>query len=145
MAIALEVINFIVPVKLIHQKYPGGWEQCLKDHERLLDGRVWYDDHLFRDGAMSPTDMRLLVDEWIDLGFDPPEMRDEREVFKDFCIVETMFGGPALPCNWLEMSDDFFSAYLKGTEPGEVIGGWARRMERKNLLAEAVKTNKESK
>lgn len=38
MAIALEFIDFVVPVDLICQKYRVGWEQCLKDHERLLGG-----------------------------------------------------------------------------------------------------------
>ena len=36
MAIALEFIDFVVPIALIRQKYPGGWEQCLQDHERLI-------------------------------------------------------------------------------------------------------------
>ena len=40
MAIQLEVINFVVPIKIIKEKYPGGWEQCLKDHENLIGGRV---------------------------------------------------------------------------------------------------------
>ena len=38
MAIALEFIDFVVPIALIRQKYPGGWEQCLQDHERLIGG-----------------------------------------------------------------------------------------------------------
>ncbi len=33
MAVALEFIDFIVPIAAIREKYPGGWEQCLKDHE----------------------------------------------------------------------------------------------------------------
>ena len=31
MAIITEFINFIVPIKIIEQKYPGGWAQCLYD------------------------------------------------------------------------------------------------------------------
>jgi hypothetical protein len=33
MAIALEFIDFVVPIALVRQKYPGGWAQCLQDHE----------------------------------------------------------------------------------------------------------------
>jgi len=38
MAIALEFIDFVVPIALIRQNYPGGWAQCLQDHERLIGG-----------------------------------------------------------------------------------------------------------
>ena len=48
MTIALEFIDFVVPIALIRQKYPGGWEQCLQDHESLIGGRVWFDEHLLR-------------------------------------------------------------------------------------------------
>lgn len=120
MAIALEFIDFIVPIAHIRQKYPGGWEQCLKDHERLIGGRVWFDEHLFRDGAMNPMAVGSLVEEWSALGFEPTENRDGNSVWKDFCVVESLFGGPTLPCDWIEISDDGGSAYLKGSDPGEV-------------------------
>ena len=61
MAVALEFIDFLVPIELIRQKYPGGWAQCLKDHERLIGGRVWFDEHLLRDGAMNPSDIESLL------------------------------------------------------------------------------------
>jgi len=61
MAIKLEFLDLIVPIKTIKKKYPGGWKQCLKDHNGLIGGRVWYDEHLFRDGAMSPNDIAYLL------------------------------------------------------------------------------------
>jgi|TARA_B100001971_G_C18100516_1_gene488570 hypothetical protein len=64
MAVALEFINLIVPIAVIRTKYPGGWDQCLQDHEILIGRRVWFDDHLFRNGAMSSRAMGLLVDSW---------------------------------------------------------------------------------
>jgi len=121
-AIALDLIDFIVPIALIRQKYPGGWEQCLEDHEGLIGGRVWYDDHLLRDGAMSPRDIRSLVDEWASLGFQPTEERDGQLIWKDCCVVESMFGRSTLPCDWLEIADDGQSAWLKGTTPGKIKG-----------------------
>lgn len=122
MAIALEFIDFIVPISVIREKYPGGWAQCLKDHERLIGGRVWFDDHLFRDGAMNPNDIAALVEEWKALGFQPVAERDGQQVWQDCCVVESMFGGPTLPCEWLQMGDDLRSAYRKGTDPGPVVG-----------------------
>ena len=120
MAVALEFIDFIVPIAVIREKYPGGWEQCLKDHERLIGGRVWYDDHLLRDGAMNPHDIESLIDEWTALGFQPMEEIDGERRWKDVCVVESMFGGPTSPCEWLAIGEDGCSAYLKGTDPGAI-------------------------
>jgi hypothetical protein len=64
MAIALEFIDFVVPIATIREKYPGGWDTCLRDHHELIGGRVWFDTHLFRDGAMSPADVRDLAQRW---------------------------------------------------------------------------------
>ena len=121
MAIALEFIDFVVPIALIRQKYPGGWEQCFEDHERLIGGRVWFDEHLLRDGAMNPADIGSLVDEWISLGFEPTVEVDGQRIWKDCCVTESMLGGATLPCDWLELAEDGRSAWLKGTTPGEII------------------------
>lgn len=120
MAIALEFIDFVVPIALIRQKYPGGWAQCLKDHERLIGGRVWFDDHLLRDGAMNPADIESLVEEWASLGFQPTAEIEGHRVWQDCCVLESILGGPTLPCDWLEVSKDCRSAWLKGTQPGEI-------------------------
>ena len=118
MAIALEFIDFVVPINIIRAKYPGGWEQCLKDHERLIGGRVWFDDHLLRDGAMNPRDIESLIEEWTSLGFTPYEEVNGERVWKACCVVEGIFGGATLPCDWLEMGGDGESVYLKDTQPG---------------------------
>ena len=127
MAIALEFIDFVVPIALIRKKYPGGWEQCLKDHENVLGGRVWFDEHLLRDGAMNPMDIEELLDEWTKLGFQPLSEVGGRRQWQDCCVVESMFGGPTLPCDWLTVAEDGRSAWLKDTTPGEVQGGYRRR------------------
>ncbi len=121
MAIALEFINFIVPTQIIKNKYPGGWEKCLSDHERLIGGRVYFDDHLFRDGVMAPTDAEALVDEWVKRGFEAIRETDGERHWWDCCVVSFPFG-LSFPCDWIEISDDWYSAYLKGTEPGDVVG-----------------------
>jgi hypothetical protein len=121
MAIALEFLDFVVPIDVIRAKYPGGWEQCLRDHQSLIGGRVWYDEHLFRDGAMNPMDIRSLVERWTELGFVPMVSRDGKTVWNDVCVVEWMFGGPTIPCDWLALGPHGPSAYLRGTAPGPVI------------------------
>ena len=122
MAVALEFIDFIIPISVIRAKYPGGWEKCLEDHAPLIGGRVWFDEYLLRDGAMNPMDIGRLVDEWAEMGFEPYQDIDGKRIWKDCCVVESMFGGPTLPCEWLEMGEDGRSAYLKGTDPGEISG-----------------------
>ena len=126
MAIALEFIDFIVPIATIKAKYPGGREQCLKDHEDCIDGRVWFDEHLFRDGAMNPYDIEALVEKWTLLGFKPRQEVNGVLHWKDLCVAEWMFGGATLECDWLEYGFRGRSAYLKGTEPGEIVSTVAR-------------------
>src|SRR5579864_2856956 len=101
MAIALEFIDFVVPIATIVQKYPGGLDQCLADHSSLIGYRVWYDEHLFRDGAMSQAGIGCLLAEWTELGFVPTETVRGGLRWKDVCVVETLLGGATLPCDWL--------------------------------------------
>lgn len=117
-AIGLEFIDVVVPVARIREAYPGGWEQCVRDYAALLGRRVWYDRHLFRDGAMSPDEARLLVEGWAVLGFDVLERRDGRLAWNDVCVIEWRSGGPTLPCRWLAFDLASRTAHLAGTEPG---------------------------
>ena len=120
MAIQLEFIDFIVPIKTIKEKYPGGWEQCIKDHKKSIGGAIWYDDHLFRTGAMSPMGIGYLIEEWGELGFHTHDGGNNPSKWIDVCVIESMFGGATLPCDWIEVVDDI--AYLKNESKGEVIG-----------------------
>ena len=122
MAVALEFIGFIVSRRTIEEKYPGGWEKCLADHNGLIGGRIWYDEYLFRDGAMPPQDIEALVAYWQDIGLEPFTEVDGDKAWKDFCVVEGMFGGLTLPGDWIQISQDGNSAYLRGTDPGEIAG-----------------------
>lgn len=122
MAIVLEFIDLVVPIEVIRTKYPGGWDWCLRDHAALIGGRVWYDDHFFRDGAMNPNDIKVLVDRWAELGFEVMGSRDGRQFWKDVCMVEAIFGGATLPCEWLMVDTNQRIAYLKGTDAGRVVG-----------------------
>lgn len=122
MAIATEFIDFIVPIKIIEKKYPGGWAQCLEDHADALGRRVWHDDHLFRDGAMNPRDIEYLVNYWTDLGFSPTEEKNGQKVWKDVCVFEGFFSGPTLPCDWIDFDRKLHAVFLKGTPVGELNG-----------------------
>ena len=127
MAIACEFIDFIVPIKVIKEKYPGGWEQCLKDHDYSIGRCVWYDQHLFRTGAMSPNDIDHLLREWeskgfTTFGFDENGTEDK---WMDICVYEHFLGGATLQCDWIDYDEKSGGVYLKGTEPGELVGRWS--------------------
>ena len=120
MAVKLEFINVIVPISVIETKYPGGWEKCLSDHNAAIGGRVWFDEYLFRDGAMNPMDTGLIVERWAKLGL-TPAIGDPQK-WADLCVVEGLLGGPTAPCNWIEVAEDGSSASLKGAPSSPVIG-----------------------
>lgn len=120
MAIALEFINLIVPIRLIEVKYPGGLEQCLRDHEALLGKRVWRDEHLWRDGAMNGMEIGLLIEMWQLKGLKATRKKKGVDQWADMCVVETFFGED-LNCAWLALDHRGY-AYLRGSEPGLVVG-----------------------
>ena len=120
MAIALEFINFIVRRDAIDARYPGGWAKCLRDHRPLLGGRVYYDRYLFRDGAMGPAGIDLLLKQWRDRGIEPSvDDGDGQQVAADVCVIP-IIGGGLWPCSWLTRKG--LIAYMTGTEPGRLAG-----------------------
>ncbi len=122
MAVMTEFLDLIVPISIIEEKYPGGWEQCLSDHQPAIGGRVWYDEHLFRDGAMNPEAMDALLKEWWKLGFECSAEKDGLRYWKDVCVFEGAAGGLSMPCDWLAVDMETRSVYRKGTRMGEIAG-----------------------
>jgi hypothetical protein len=120
-AIALEFIDVVVPIARIRALYPGGWQQCTRDYAALLGRRVWHDQHLFRDGAMSPSEAQRLVEGWAVLGFEPIGTRHEAPYWKDLCVVDWQQGGVTAPCDWLSVNLASRTAHLKGTVPGSLV------------------------
>ena len=122
MAIALEFLNLVIPIKNIEQHYRGGWEQYLDDHEQLIGRRLWFDDYLLRDGAKDPKDMSKLIDEWVDIGLRTIEETNGKPRWVDCRVIASIFNAPTLPCNWVQLSPNGWSASLKGHPPGEIVG-----------------------
>jgi hypothetical protein len=117
-AIGLEFIDVVIPIAKIRERYLGGWEQCLLDYAALLGRRIWYDRHLFRDGAMSLPEAQALVEGWAVLGFEPMEQRSVGLYWKDLCVVDWVQGGATLPCDWLSLDLSSRTAHLAGADPG---------------------------
>lgn len=124
MAIKLEFIDIIIPIAKVDLVYPGGFSQLKKDYsiDGNVTGRHWHDQYLFRDGAMNPMDIEELVTEWEKLGLKGIVEINGQKQWKDFCVVEGMYDGPTLPCDWLVYEDDNNCVYFKGSPKGDLIG-----------------------
>lgn len=59
MAVEIEVIDFSVPISVIREKHPGGWEQCLIEN----------DDYLFRNDEIYSYDIEEKLEYWNEIGF----------------------------------------------------------------------------
>lgn len=101
MAVKLEFLNIIVPIKNINRVYKGGFEQLKKDYADIIGNRVWFDDHLLRDGAMNPYDMMQLISYWEAKGLNARKVVDDKENWHEMCVVDTLMG-PTLPCSWVQ-------------------------------------------
>ncbi len=122
MAVQLEFHNFIVPISIIKAKYQGGWEQCLRDHQYAIGRRVWYDDHLFRDGGMSHVDIQGLLIMWQSMGFTPHLKVDEKPVaWLDMCVIDGLAMRPTLPCEWISINHWECHASLTKAVPSPVV------------------------
>lgn len=118
----LEFINLIVPVRTINEKYPSGLKGYLNDHGSKLGRVTWYDDHLVRGGGVMDSDMMEgLIAQWSRMGFQATEWVGGKEVWKDFCVVDSL-GISLYDCDWLTFGSASRSAWLVGTEAGQVVG-----------------------
>ena len=122
MAVKLEFINVIIPIKNIERCASiGGFKGFLEMTKGLLDEIDWYDEYLYRTGVMNPLDMVDIVEDWRDYGLVP--VRDKAGVKKwgDLCVIDTS-NGLTLPCDWIEVDLKERCAWLKGTAKGKRIG-----------------------
>lgn len=84
MAIPLGFINLFLPIKVLKEKYPGGLEQFQKDYA----GRITYDEDLTRYCSGHPNDIRTMVEQLDELGFETVvESGDGQAYWKDCCVV----------------------------------------------------------
>jgi hypothetical protein len=122
MAVRLEFINLLIPIKNIDAHYPGGFKKFCEDNRDLLGGRLWHDEHLLRDGAMNPKDMEALIGYWKELGLVPFAQVDDKQHWKDMCVIEELAGGATLPCAWITVDTADRIAYISNLPRGRSIG-----------------------
>ena len=118
MAIWLHFINVLVPITTIEKKLKVDFEKFFEKYDK---GIKFHDKHLFATGAMGAEHIEEIVKYFESKGLTTIELIDGKEHFKDLCVVEVLFGGSTRPCNWLKFNASDSSAWLKGTEKGELV------------------------
>lgn len=122
MAIACEFLSVLIPIKNIETHFLGGFAAFEMEYQQLCGRSPQTDGYLVRDGAMSPVDVEEIVRYWQQRGFTTIEsLPDGSKKWKDLCVVEAMFGGPTLPCDWIEFSSRDRCAWLKCEPKGEIV------------------------
>jgi len=118
MAIWLEYCNVIVPVKSIREKLGS---DIFKDKFDIIMDIMWHDGHLFREGCMNHSDLQDILDYWKSQSFELLTLVNGQKHWKDVCVVNSGYG-PSYPCDWIEYDRDRNIVWLKGQEPGTVVG-----------------------
>jgi predicted esterase YcpF (UPF0227 family) len=118
MTIPLECINLIIPIHKLRKKAA----KAIADIDAFLGEQTsqgygcWRDEHLYREGAMNPLELEMLLDKWKKAGLRLTRKKAGVTEWDDVCVVDTT-SGPTLPCSWLKYNLDTGSAWLAGT-PG---------------------------
>ena len=122
MAIELEFINIIIPISNIEKcSSIGGFKGFLELEDHNLGKTVWYDNYLFREGAMNPFDVEEMIETWTKRGLLTMEGIGEARRFVDICVIDSM-NGLTLPCGWIEHDLNIGVAW-HGDDPGGSIVG----------------------
>jgi hypothetical protein len=122
MAIQLEYINLIIPIKNIGLCYPGGFDLFREHHMSIFGETCWHDMHLFRNGAMNDVDMDILIASWQKRGLVPYVENNGARKWKDMCVIESHHAEPTLPCSWIEVDQENNCVFLKKRPKGRIIG-----------------------
>ena len=129
MAIYTDFLSVIIPIEKIKAcKSVGGFMGILEIEKDNIGKKIYFDDYLYRDGAMGSHDIETIVKFWEKHGLVGIENVNGEDVWKDMCVVD-MCGGPTLPCDWLEFellswpdgSGIMSYTYMRWKAKGEII------------------------
>ncbi len=126
MAIQLEFSSVIIPIFNIQRcRSLGGFRKYLEGLGMLVGDIYWYDEFLFRDGAMHYAEIAQIVNAWEAQGLRGLVQRNGREEWGDVCVVDYR-DGLTRPCPWLEYDAEHHCVYMTGTPMGAIVGPWKR-------------------
>jgi hypothetical protein len=121
-AIRLEFISVVIPIENIERcKSIGGFQRFLESQTYFIGLTSWYDDYLYREGAMNSIDARNLVRSWETRGLRGLAGDNESREWMDLCLVDYVIG-PTRPCSWLEHDQENHCVYMAGKPKGDIVG-----------------------
>jgi hypothetical protein len=119
MAVKLRIPTLLLRKDAIENRYLGGWAGIFKDYQYQYDVNAWFDDRLYCLELRSSANMRSYISQMQAKGLVMFIERDGQPVgWQDGCVV--INNQPTLPCDWITLEKDL--AWLRGTEPGDIIG-----------------------
>lgn len=121
MAVYCEFINIIIPIANIDRVYPGGFAAYKQEHAKEFTGRMYHDEYLFRDGAMSAGDAQAIITEWEQRGLIPLISKDGVEYWHELCSVN-MMTGLTQPCTWARYDRKQSCVHMTGAPETPVVG-----------------------
>lgn len=69
-------------------------KELLEIDKNWIGKTIWYDEHLYREGAMNVADIEMIIRKWEKRGLKLLEEVDGKKVFKDLCAVDVGRGPP---------------------------------------------------
>lgn len=121
MAVKLEFVNLIIPIKNINNsKFEGGFQALIDEHRNSIGYSVWFDKHLFRIGSMDTWFIDGEINFWIEQGLTPLKKIDGVEHWCDLFAYSSGFNQFIPNCDWIEINNYRNIAWLKGEEIGEI-------------------------
>jgi len=107
MAVAIEFISVIVPMRVIKERFRGGM-----DGFRKVFGEPLTDGKLIRMGAMNQVDILIILNALERGGLKGTFLKGGLERWLDFCVVDSC-SGPTLSCDWIKVDLEQGKAELR--------------------------------
>jgi hypothetical protein len=92
--VLVEVISALVRVKVIHERFPGGWKAFVS---KVPIRTLCWDNELARVGFMTPDDCKKFVDHVESIGIIFKQDGHARDI-----VVADQMRGFTVPCDWAE-------------------------------------------
>jgi hypothetical protein len=121
MAVFIQYISVVVQISVIKEvSGEGGFETYLESMKPTIGECVWHDDHLLVESGMSPHEVEIIVNAWVERGLTSVAENGEQREWKDLCVVDH-FKGPTLPCSWLEFDHESHTAWHTDHPKGSLV------------------------
>jgi len=95
MSLGLLFLNIIIPIERITD-----FDELLAKSNPRIGPNIWYDEHLFREGAMGYGDIEYMMEYWQNRGLVGKVENEKGQSWSDFCVAASTVGFEDR-CDWL--------------------------------------------